>query len=180
MGLASHFQRTNATDSASTTGSHARKDPLVMNMSQRPTFGQWIKVTWIDLVTMAIMGMIGLAVSNTTSHLLSRSNISEGLQGSSGTISLVSDLLPKWRNRLPSIRLPHAKRNRADLGCYSSRLSGPCLHFPHMPDPSSFVLGLEQRHHRTFLLPSHHSYFPSHPQVAYWRTPTTFLDRVQT
>jgi diacylglycerol diphosphate phosphatase/phosphatidate phosphatase len=28
----------------------------------RPTFGQWIKATWLDIVTMAIMGAIGLGV----------------------------------------------------------------------------------------------------------------------
>lgn len=42
---------------------HSAKSPLVMNMATRPTFGQWLKVTWLDIVTMAIMGMIGLGVS---------------------------------------------------------------------------------------------------------------------
>ncbi|TVY49249.1 PA-phosphatase related-family protein [Lachnellula occidentalis] len=69
MGLLSRFQRNNATDPASdsnthatVTDSHTRKGPLVMNMSQRPTFRQWIRVTWLDLVTMVIMGVIGLGV----------------------------------------------------------------------------------------------------------------------
>jgi len=33
-----------------------------MNMSSRPTFGQWLKVTWLDIVTMAAMGAVGLGV----------------------------------------------------------------------------------------------------------------------
>ncbi|KAF4428884.1 diacylglycerol pyrophosphate phosphatase DPP1 [Fusarium acutatum] len=35
-------------------------DPLPM--SRRPTFGQWLKGTWLDIVTMACMGAIGLGV----------------------------------------------------------------------------------------------------------------------
>ncbi|TVY89702.1 putative lipid phosphate phosphatase 3-like protein [Lachnellula willkommii] len=62
MGLTSRFQHNNATDPAPPTGSPAREGPLVMNMSQRPTFGQWIRATWLDLVTMVIMGAIGLVV----------------------------------------------------------------------------------------------------------------------
>lgn len=30
--------------------------------NRRPSFGQWLKVTWLDLVTMVIMGIIGLGV----------------------------------------------------------------------------------------------------------------------
>ena len=29
---------------------------------KRPNFGQWIKIAWPDIVTMAIMGVIGLGV----------------------------------------------------------------------------------------------------------------------
>jgi hypothetical protein len=32
-------------------------------MSKRPSFGQWLKYTWLDILTMAIMGAIGLGVS---------------------------------------------------------------------------------------------------------------------
>jgi hypothetical protein len=42
-------------------------DPL--SMSRRPSFGQWLKATWLDILTMAIMGAIGLGVScNATNH----------------------------------------------------------------------------------------------------------------
>jgi len=33
-----------------------------MNMNTKPSFGQWLKVTWLDLLTMVIMGIIGLGV----------------------------------------------------------------------------------------------------------------------
>ncbi|TVY75592.1 PA-phosphatase related-family protein [Lachnellula suecica] len=67
MGL---FKRNNAVDPAASstntnthqTGRHGNKSPLVMNMSTRPSFGQWLKVTWLDIVTMVIMGVIGLGV----------------------------------------------------------------------------------------------------------------------
>jgi hypothetical protein len=45
-------------------GTHARKEPLVLSMNTRPSFGQWLKVTWLDLVTMVIMGILGLGVSS--------------------------------------------------------------------------------------------------------------------
>ncbi|KAH6677193.1 putative lipid phosphate phosphatase 1 [Halenospora varia] len=49
-----------------TTTRHSRrrssKGPIVMDMSRRPSFGQWLKVTWLDIFTMAAMGMIGLGV----------------------------------------------------------------------------------------------------------------------
>ncbi|KAH7308605.1 phosphatidic acid phosphatase type 2/haloperoxidase [Stachybotrys elegans] len=31
-------------------------------MGKRPTFGQWLKHTWLDLITMVVMGAIGLGV----------------------------------------------------------------------------------------------------------------------
>jgi diacylglycerol diphosphate phosphatase/phosphatidate phosphatase len=33
------------------------------SMMKRPSFGQWLKYTWLDLLTMVIMGAIGLGVS---------------------------------------------------------------------------------------------------------------------
>ncbi|KAI0123199.1 phosphatidic acid phosphatase type 2/haloperoxidase [Xylariales sp. AK1849] len=39
---------------------HVRKEPYPM--STRPKFGQWLKYTWLDILTMAIMGAIGLGV----------------------------------------------------------------------------------------------------------------------
>lgn len=45
---------------------HQEKRPLFNidsgHFNRRPSFGQWIKMTWLDLLTMAIMGAIGLGV----------------------------------------------------------------------------------------------------------------------
>ncbi|EKD18783.1 PAP2 superfamily protein [Drepanopeziza brunnea f. sp. 'multigermtubi' MB_m1] len=50
------------TASAAVATSEKTRGPVVMSMSKRPTFGQWLKVTWLDIFTMAAMGMIGLGV----------------------------------------------------------------------------------------------------------------------
>ena len=34
-------------------------------LSKRPSVGQWLKVTWPDILTMIIMGAVGLGVSST-------------------------------------------------------------------------------------------------------------------
>ncbi|KAI6780790.1 uncharacterized protein J7T54_001098 [Emericellopsis cladophorae] len=39
--------------------SHGREP---YSMAKRPSFGQWLKCTWLDIVTMAVMGAIGLGV----------------------------------------------------------------------------------------------------------------------
>lgn len=33
------------------------------SMSKRPSFGQWLKLIWLDILTMIIMGAVGLGVS---------------------------------------------------------------------------------------------------------------------
>jgi len=59
-----HATPTVTTEKTSRHGHHyGSRGPLVMNMSTRPSFGQWLKVTWLDLVTMVIMGIIGLRLS---------------------------------------------------------------------------------------------------------------------
>jgi len=71
MGIFTAFTRPGDTTAAPVTtektsrrGHHrGSRGPLVVNMSTRPSFGQWLKVTWLDLVTMVIMGVIGLGVS---------------------------------------------------------------------------------------------------------------------
>ncbi len=34
-------------------------------MATRPRFGQWLRHTWLDILTMAAMGAVGLGVSLT-------------------------------------------------------------------------------------------------------------------
>jgi diacylglycerol diphosphate phosphatase/phosphatidate phosphatase len=43
-------------------GRHNGTYPETRN--SRPTFGQWLKQTWIDILTMIILGAIGLGVSS--------------------------------------------------------------------------------------------------------------------
>jgi diacylglycerol diphosphate phosphatase/phosphatidate phosphatase len=69
-----------AADATTATGAHHEKKPGmfarkdrnarttasrshgVSSYNSRPTFGQWLKATWLDILTMAIMGAIGLGV----------------------------------------------------------------------------------------------------------------------
>jgi len=39
-------------------------------LNTRPSFGQWLKVTWPDILTMVIMGIVGLGVSSSGMLLL--------------------------------------------------------------------------------------------------------------
>jgi diacylglycerol diphosphate phosphatase / phosphatidate phosphatase len=41
-------------------------------LNKRPSFGQWLKATWPDVLTMIVMGIIGLGVSLHVLPLLSR------------------------------------------------------------------------------------------------------------
>ncbi|PNP44333.1 hypothetical protein TGAMA5MH_03939 [Trichoderma gamsii] len=60
-----------ATNGATTTttkrrgfgfGRGGRKNRQAYAMHTRPSFGQWLKVTWLDILTMVAMGAIGLGV----------------------------------------------------------------------------------------------------------------------
>lgn len=53
------------TQPATTTRTQRRnRQPYNYSMATRPSFGQWLKYTWLDIVTMAAMGAIGLGVSH--------------------------------------------------------------------------------------------------------------------
>lgn len=77
MGLFNKRTTPAAADTTTATGTHhthekkqgvfGRKDRKHVpagsaSYNSRPTFGQWIKATALDIVTMAIMGAIGLGV----------------------------------------------------------------------------------------------------------------------
>lgn len=64
MNLFKRKQRDPAIAEPATTHHREKRGPVVMNMNTRPSFGQWLKVTWLDLFTMAAMGMIGLGVGS--------------------------------------------------------------------------------------------------------------------
>ncbi|KAH8684033.1 phosphatidic acid phosphatase type 2/haloperoxidase [Ilyonectria robusta] len=61
MGFFNRNRETTTRDHRLAGKSHSRRhEPY--SMSTRPTFGQWLKHTWLDILTMAIMGAIGLGV----------------------------------------------------------------------------------------------------------------------
>jgi diacylglycerol diphosphate phosphatase/phosphatidate phosphatase len=67
MGLFTRRQNdANVAPPANATTTHGQtrrhKEPLILPMNKRPSFGQWLKVTWLDILTMAAMGAIGLGV----------------------------------------------------------------------------------------------------------------------
>lgn len=39
-----------------------RHPPQAYSMARRPGFGLWLKHTWLDILTMAILGAVGLGV----------------------------------------------------------------------------------------------------------------------
>lgn len=43
---------------------HHGDNQAYYSMATRPSFGQWLKYTWLDIVTMICMGAIGLGVSS--------------------------------------------------------------------------------------------------------------------
>ncbi|GAP91396.1 putative pap2 superfamily protein [Rosellinia necatrix] len=43
-------------------GTKSRHVRNTYSMATRPSFGQWLKVTWLDIVTFVIMGVIGLGI----------------------------------------------------------------------------------------------------------------------
>ncbi|KAJ1323598.1 diacylglycerol diphosphate phosphatase [Microdochium nivale] len=57
-GHASHHDKT----SHSSRHHHDKHQAKLYSMARRPTFGQWLKHTWLDILTMACMGAIGLGV----------------------------------------------------------------------------------------------------------------------
>jgi diacylglycerol diphosphate phosphatase/phosphatidate phosphatase len=68
MNFLKRYQHNGTTEAEARPKQHhekrVKRGPIIMNMSQKPTFGQWLKVTWLDILTMAIMGIIGLGVSS--------------------------------------------------------------------------------------------------------------------
>lgn len=66
MGIFRRSQRVDGPTAANTTTNgrrHTSSQPYY-SMATRPSFGQWLKYTWLDIVTMVCMGAIGLGVSS--------------------------------------------------------------------------------------------------------------------
>lgn len=40
-----------------------RRDSVIgRHMNERPTFGEWLRTIWLDILTMAALGAVGLGV----------------------------------------------------------------------------------------------------------------------
>lgn len=64
MGLFNRRQHDDAADHS--TPRHHGGNQAYYSMATRPSFGQWLRYTWLDIVTMACMGAIGLGVSSSS------------------------------------------------------------------------------------------------------------------
>ena len=70
MGIFNRNRNTAATanGTGNVTGTERREKrthhhhPEDGHLNRRPSFGQWLKATWLDLITMVCMGVIGLGV----------------------------------------------------------------------------------------------------------------------
>lgn len=72
MGLFNKRTTPATASTTATTPAHHEKKPGIFGRKEphtasttyntRPRFGQWLKATWLDILTMAIMGAIGLGV----------------------------------------------------------------------------------------------------------------------
>lgn len=66
MGIFSRKQRAADGTAAPTTRTsrktHGGNSTPYYSMATKPSFGQWLRYTWLDILTMVIMGVIGLGV----------------------------------------------------------------------------------------------------------------------
>lgn len=140
-------------------------------LNKRPSFGHWLKVTWPDVLTMLVMGVIGLGV-RTHSHAtqLESTDMTAGLRSSAGSLAKLSRLLHRRRSRLPGVRLPFAQGDHSHLGSRYARRAHPHRGHSLHADSHPQLLGRQQWGHRAAVLAHHGGSVPSLPEVAYRRT----------
>lgn len=121
----------------------ARDDPIIN--TKRPSFGQWLKAALPDLLTMIIVGAVGLGVSQASLYSARCWCLTDctGLLGTTRSQPLVSHSLPGRNDRFPRIRLSTPARSRPDLGrninCHPSTPSRDSDH----ADTNPIVLGCQ-------------------------------------
>ena len=74
------------------------------HLNGRPSFGQWIRATWLDLLTMVAMSAIALGVKSSPSPnlaLWSNTDMILGLPCEAGPSALLRCLLSGWRDCVP-------------------------------------------------------------------------------
>lgn len=117
MGLFNKRNTAAPADTATATGTHHHEKKAgifgsknghggAQAWNSRPTFGAWIKATALDIVTMAILGAIGLGVYF-ADPAPSRSFPSKSCMQRLAEQSLIPiSYLPRRRDCLPSVCLP--------------------------------------------------------------------------
>lgn len=64
-------------------------------LNRRPRFGQWLKATWLDILTMIVMGAIGLGVGPRAAlEICDIADAHADLHGSSSALQILPNLLP--------------------------------------------------------------------------------------
>jgi hypothetical protein len=180
MGLFSRRQHSAATADATTTARTTRRRekraPIVMDMNRRPSFGQWLKVTWLDIVTMAAMGIIGLGVYE--AHPAPSRSFPVYFQD--GEI-----VYPQFAYPMRKEIVPICMHIKAFCQCGRGKLTvkrGRCTawiactycRYSHLPNTNPQLLGRQQCRHRPPLLFNHSCRLPSFSQMAH-RRPSTPL-----
>ncbi|KAI3316956.1 phosphatidic acid phosphatase type 2/haloperoxidase [Xylariaceae sp. AK1471] len=62
MGFFNRRTREGPTNGHANDATRSRHVGNTYSMATRPSFGQWLKVTWLDILTFVIMGVIGLGI----------------------------------------------------------------------------------------------------------------------
>lgn len=110
--------------------------------TERPSFGQWLKAAWPDILTMIIVGAAGLGVSRCLFYSARCRGLTEctGILGTARSQPLIP--YSSGRNdRFPRIRLSTPARGRPHLGCnVACQPSAHSRHSDHA-DTDSVVLG---------------------------------------
>ncbi|KAL9116092.1 MAG: hypothetical protein Q9227_000461 [Pyrenula ochraceoflavens] len=65
MGIFTRRRHDDTVYNGTTTGHHHQREKYSVDsgyFNRRPSFGQWLKVTWLDILTMVLMGALGLGI----------------------------------------------------------------------------------------------------------------------
>lgn len=67
---ASHHRRSGSGRHTNSHSEKRRHSVIGRHMNERPTFGEWIRTIWLDILTMAAMGTVGLGVCWAAVHVI--------------------------------------------------------------------------------------------------------------
>lgn len=186
MGL---FNKRNTTpvaaDTTTATGSHREKRPRRHSKSHsssynsRPSFGQWLKATWLDILTMAAMGAIGLGVYMADPAPSRSFPSTYPVQHINHHHLTHYSRLPGWRDCLPRVCLPPAQRNHPHLGRRPHGLFHSLCRLFDRADSRPQLLGCQQCHYRPSILSHYRRSLPGLHQMAHWRSPPSLPRRLQ-